>query len=328
MSESTPRLSVVLVAYGGSEDRRPALRCLSAQTVAHALECIIVAHPDSGFELRGDELARLCATTVLKSPAVTSEGEAKAAGVAAARAPLVAFTEDHCYPDREWAEVLMRTHQEGDFAAVGPAVLNANPHSRVGSGGFLLFYSPFMAPVRGEAQEVPGNQSCYRREVLMEYGDRLAKLLECETLLHWDLRARGFRLRMEPAARTYHLNYARVGPLLHEAHWVSRSFAAQRAAGWAPAKRLVYTLGSPLLPAIRLRCILAGARRASLGAGVLGRALPGLSLALCASAAGELLGYALGSRGAAQRRFRAGTRPYASLTPREVEAVNRLCPPE
>jgi hypothetical protein len=91
---------------------------------------------------------------------------------------------------------------------------------------------------------------------------------------------------------------------------------------------LVYTLGSPLLPAIRLRCILADARRASLGAGLLWRALPGLSLALCASAAGELLGYALGSRGAAQRRFRAGTRPYASLTPREQEAVNRLCSPE
>lgn len=328
MSESSPRLTVILVAYGAWEDLRSALRCLSAQTVAHTLECIIVAHSDSEFELRADEPARSFAIRVLKSPATTSEGAAKAAGVAAAQAPLVAFAEDHCYPAPEWAEVLIRAHQEGEYAAVGPAVLNANPHSRVGRGGFLLFYSPFMAPVRGEAQEVPGNQSCYRRDVLIEYGDRLAELLECETLLHWDLRARGFRMRMEPAARVYHLNYSRLRPLLHEAHWLSRSFAAQRASGWAPAKRLVYTLGSPLLPGLRLRGILANARRASLGAGELWRALPWLGLALCASAAGEMLGYALGGRGAAQHRVRTGSRPFANLTPPDLEAVNRLCPPE
>jgi hypothetical protein len=41
-----------------------------------------------------------------------------------------------------------------------------------------------------------------------------------------------------------------------------------------------------------------------------------------------MLGYALGSRGAAQHRFRTGSRPYASLTPRDLEMVNRSFPSE
>ena len=326
MSASAPQLSVVLTTRCDTQSLRLVLRCLRAQTVAPSLECIVVAHPDAGLHLSESELAGLHEGKILNVAAATSEGGGKAAGVAAARAAFIAFTEDHCYPHSTWAEALLRAHHAGDYAAVGPVVGNANWQSNVGWGGFLLFYAPFLAaPPDAQVEHLPGNQSCYRREVLLGYGERLAELLECESLLHWDLRRRGFRLRQEPAARVYHLNYARISPLLEEAHWASRAFAAQRASGWGVGKKAVYALGCPLLPAIRLRRILADVRRAALASSLVWRALPALGLALCASAAGEMLGYARGEAGARERIFRGIERPHGSLTPEVLDSVLRNC---
>ena len=50
-------------------------------------------------------------------PEMALFGRAYAAGVRTATAPLVAFTEDHCYPEPEWAEAF----SAGMPPANGPA---------------------------------------------------------------------------------------------------------------------------------------------------------------------------------------------------------------
>jgi len=324
MNSATPRLSVILTTRADSESLRLVLRCLRAQTVAPALECLVVTSSDSTLELPQEESRGLWSGRVIKLASVTSEGRGKTVGVAEAQAPLVAFTEDHCYPEPTWGEALLRAHHSGEFAAVGPVVLNANPRSPVSWGIFLVFYGPFMAPAHADAEMLPGNQSCYRREVLLEYGDRLAEMLECESLLHWDLHARGHRLRQEPLARVHHLNHSRILPLLEETCWASRTFGGLRASGWGAAKRAFYAAGSALLPAIRLRRVLAQARGVGLPGGTLRRALPTAALTLCASAAGEMLGYVAGPGRASQQVFRPECRPYAGLTPEVAASVARM----
>ena len=172
-----PRISVVVVLQCGSETFRLALARLRAQTVASALECIIVAPSRKELNLAPEELEGFFTHQILELGPLEGEGVAKAAGVAAATAPLVAFMEDHSYPEPCWAEALIEAHRRGDFAAVGPVLLNANPGSAVSWGGFLVYYGPWMAArPQQEVRHLPGNQSCYRRDVLLEYGSRLPEM--------------------------------------------------------------------------------------------------------------------------------------------------------
>ena len=128
MSAGAPLLmSVIVVAHRDSENLRLALRRLGSQTIASRMECILVVPSEEDFTSALAQLGGILHTQVVTIEPGASEGEAKAAGVAAARAPLVEFTEDHSYPAQTCAEALIQAHGDGDYAAVGPVVRNANP---------------------------------------------------------------------------------------------------------------------------------------------------------------------------------------------------------
>lgn len=66
-----------------------------------------------------------------------STAEARAAGIRQANAPVVAFVEDHSYPDPDWAERLIEAHRKL-WAAVGPVMMvNANPATMISWPIFL-----------------------------------------------------------------------------------------------------------------------------------------------------------------------------------------------
>jgi hypothetical protein len=316
-------LSVIVVAHRDSENLRLALRRLGSQTIASRIECILVVPSEQDLTSAVAPLGGIHFSQVVAIQPGTSEGEAKAAGVAAARAPLVAFMEDHSYPAHTCAETLVRAHGDGDYAAVGPVIRNANPRRGRSWGCFLAFYGTWMTvPPEGEVEHLPANQSCYRREVLLEYGPRLSGMLEAESVLHADLRARDRKLRLEPKARVYHLNYSRLVPAVSEYYLASRVFAARRAAGWPVFKRAVYTLGSPLLPLVRSLRILAEVRRAAIQPRTFLTALAPLLLILSAGAAGEMLGYSLGTGTAAERLMKFERERDAAFTSADLEAVS------
>ena len=322
-SRDDPTLSIIVVAEVHSECLRWMLERLRAQTIASELECILVTRSKGGLALAKDAAHGLHSFRVVEDGAMHDAGQAKAAGVRVAKAPLVAFVEDHSYPDPYWAEVLVKAYASAPFAAVGPVVLNANPTSHASWGCFLVYYGMYMqAQAPEQARHLPGNQSSYRKEVLLAYGPRLPEMLQAEITLHAELRARGMALHQEPGAKVFHLNYSRIGPAAREYYLASRVFAAERRRGWTTARRLVYACGSPLLPLIRVKRILAQARGAGLSARVTAGALAPAMLILCAGAAGEILGYALG-QGGATRSLMKFEREHASLfTRQDLEAIS------
>lgn len=310
-------MSVIVVTQGYSECLRWTLESVGAQTIAPELECILVTRSRGPLALAGDAARGLHSLRIVEDGAMDDFGQAKAAGVRAAQAPLVAFLEDHSWPDPGWAEALVKAYASAPLAAVGPVVRNANPTSHASWGCFLVYYGMYMqAPAPERVRHLPGNQSSYRTAVLLEYGSRLPEMLQAEIALHAELRARGMTLRQEPAAKVFHLNFARVGPAAREYYLASRVFAAQRRRPWTAARRFVYACGSPLLPLIRLKRILAQARAACLSAGVTAGALGPALVILCAGAAGEFLGYALGAGGAKAALMRL-ERDHAGLLARQ-----------
>lgn len=319
------KLSVVMLGYCSSENFLMVLDHLRSQTVSSLLELIIVTRSRKELNLALSNLEGFSNYKILETGKFESEGAAKALGVMAASAPLVAFTEDHSYPDPLWAEALINAHYKGNFAVVGPVVLNANPHSNISWGAFLVLYSPWMAAQpQEEVKHLPGNHSCYKRELLLSYGAHLSEMLEAESILQWDLFNKGHHLYQEPMARAYHLNYSRLGPILSEYYHYSRIFAANRTYGWNGIKRMLYALGSPILPMIRIRRILKDANRAQLSMGMTLRALVPLFLTLCAGSIGELSGYAFGAGKAHEGLLGVMSKHHLFYAPRDLQAVSKL----
>jgi hypothetical protein len=187
---------------------------------------------------------------------------------------------------------------------VGPAILNANPQNSISWADLLMGYGPWIEPApAGEVDFLPGHNSSYKRELLLQYGPALDAMLEAETVLHWDLRAKGHRLYLEPAAQTAHTNFSLASSWLNACFHSGRTFAATRAqqGGWSWLRRLAYAGGSPLIPLVRLWRILCDLSRPGrpLGLGI--RVAPQLLLGLSVDGLGQMVGYAFGAGAARQR---------------------------
>lgn len=289
-----PLMSVVVVTPDGFRSIRRTVGCLARQTVGEWLELIVVGPAGERLLPESGELDGLGFARAVELARIDRTGQARAAGARAARAPVIAFVEEHAYPASDWAQWLLEAFEEG-WAAVGPRVSNANPGTRTARADFQISYGRWAHAPGGDSDDLPGHNSAYRREVLLAYGDRLADVLQAETLLHWDMRLRGQRLGFEPRARLEHASVGRLRPWVVKRLLTGRLFAGRRSARWSRRRRAGYVLGSALIPLVRWR-------RARAQGALADRALALAGLGL--EAVGEALGYAAGAGSAESRLLR------------------------
>jgi len=295
-----PRMSVVTVTPDGSDRVRRVLAALSKQTARDSLEIVIVAPSRSRLAHTEGDLAGFFRYRIVEAGPIRSTGAAIAAGIRAASAPVVAYAEEHSYPNARWAETLLEEHAHPCAAAAG-AIENENPASRTSWADLFANFGPWVAPTAGGAREtLPSHHTSYKASALLEYGPRLGAMLECEGILHLDLRRRGFELRLRPEAASRHVNVSRLGPFLRAALHGGRIYGAARAR-WSAFRKLVFLAASPLLSIVLLR-----RRVASVRASGRGDLLPGILPLLLAhgvaQVAGEILGLVSGPGDAALRR--------------------------
>jgi hypothetical protein len=316
-------MSVVVVTPDDFETVRRTVRHLVAQTARERLELVLVAPSLARLGPDPDLLAAFPRVELVEIGPLPAVPPARAAGVRRASAPLVALVEDHSYPRPGWAEALIAAHR-GPWAAVGPAMGNANPASPLGWANLLIDYGPWLDPAAaGPHDHLPGHNSSYKRALLLPHDAFLETLLEAESVLHWELRARGHRLYLESAAVSDHLNATLLGASLALRFHGGRQFAAARAreGRWTPLRRLLYGGGAPLIPLVRLRRLLDEMRRRPWGPALLPRVLPPLMVLLAADAAGELVGYVWGGGDVVRRMVPFEVHRERLLDARERRAV-------
>jgi hypothetical protein len=295
LSTAAPDLSVVLVTDSLRTSART-LRHLRAQTAAGRLELLLIVERGTPVDLEDRALAGFWGVQLVEVDSIDSHASAREPGIRVARAPVVALAENHAYHAPGWAEGLIAAHR-APWVAVGPGVSNANPSYAVSWANFLLDYGPWFEPDQGrELEDLPGHNSSYKRELLCSYDSkRLRELLESETFLHADLRSRGHRLWLEPAARIGHVNVSGPSAWFRERVAGGQRFAGARSARWSWLRRLGFVAGSPLIPLVRLVRIVPIWRRAATRHRLPRWLLPALLFSLTASALGELRGYLTGS---------------------------------
>ena len=317
-------LSVAIVIGAQRQRATKCLQALSIQTAADRLEVILVdTRPEMGSVWREhDGAAPWAGQPLVLSGAGLSYGQARARAVGAAHAELIAFLEDHCYPDPGWAQALVSAYA-GGAAAAGYAVGNANPDSLVSQIVHLATYGEWEAPVGGPVSSLPGGNVSYRRDVLRDLGPELADLLTTDFNLHNRLLASQLRLVMAPAARVSHESEERYLDALRTCFVYSRALAATRASldHWSARTRVVVAAKDLLgAPAARLARLLRARSRSQWNALRFAALLPAIIVVFIASAIGEAAGYLFGEGASAEQllycevdapRDRGGSRPRA-----------------
>jgi hypothetical protein len=298
-----PELSVLLVTPGRYDIIRKTIHHLRGQTIRDRIEVVIAAPSLNALQLERAALDGFFGHTVVEVGPIERLADAKVATIRKARAAVVAFTEDHCFPDRGWAEALVAAHRQG-WAGVGPVIRNANPSTMVSWAGLFLHFGRWLEPARaGSVEQLPWHNGSFKRDLLLGYGDELPRFLAVEVFLHRDLLAKGHRLYLEPSATTSHVNISRWGPWMRHAFVGGRLFGATRASRerWSPARRLLHIMGAPLVPVVRLRRALRDMRRSGERQRLLPNAIGAVAAGLVGHALGEAAGYALGVADAEHR---------------------------
>jgi Glycosyl transferase family 2 len=253
MARRNPLLAVVLVV-GDPATRRGLERTMHSirhQCLIDRMEVLIVDCSAPGTPaLKGSEHPSV--RTIQLPRDRTTMAQARAEGVRRARSPLIAFLDEHSFALAGWAETLVEAHR-GPWAAVGGEIYNLSSARGFADPIYLMGHGPWLPPAeRGEVNLLPSHDTCYKREVLLGYGDDLPDLLMAEPVMMWRLRADGYRLFLEPNVKSMH-GYT-VNPLTWVAFFSwSRclGYARARYLGWPTSRKLGHALLAPVLPWIR-----------------------------------------------------------------------------
>ena len=319
---SSPRMSAILVSPEGVAATEGTVRHLAAQSAASEIELVLVTpEPDAAalydLDLDLDRFAGIRTA----SAAGRSNAAGYVAGIHAATADVVVICEDHSYPEPDWAQSLLDGYGP-DVAAVGPVLLCGNPRTAVSFADFMLGFGTWLAPrPSADVEQLPGHSSSYRRDILLGYEPELEGWMEAESVLHWDLRRRGYRLHLAGGAVTHHFNLSRLAPWLQATFLQSRTFAGRRVADKGPLRRLAWVCAVPLIPLVRMRRVLRDVRRATVTP-PMSRLLPAVVVALLVSALGEATGYAAGTGSAPELMHNYEILRHRHLTQRDREEMD------
>lgn len=308
MEALEPEASVVVLSHFGGRLLERSLASLDAQQGLAGLEVLIVACTEDS------ESAERYGARVVSRGSLIDLPERAMRAFDLCRGPYVLVLEDHAAVPVDWARRLIDSHVAGR-AAVGGSVTLEAPASTT---EWALYYSDFHpylpAPRSGPASTLTVGNVSYRREALREIHDVLSSGY-LEGPAHEALAERLGELWLDAGCAVTTVPRGPFLAALGEQSQLGRHFASVRIRFWGPAKRWLYALASPLLPAVFL------ARMARHAAGAPGvrisfiRSLPALLLLTLAWSWGELLGYVSGSP---PRQIRLATRRATDGPVREL----------
>ena len=294
-AQDAPALSVILCTSGTFEAIEATVRHLDNQTAREQIELLIAAPEAARVRPLEERLARLHSWRIVEVGPFRTLAEVKAKALPFASAPVIAFAEDHCFPEPGWGRALIDAHRDG-WTVVAPEMVNANPGLLSWANLFMHFGGSVEPGARHEvAMPAASHNTSYGRDALLGVHAELASLMNCELFLNERLRSSGHKCLVEPAARTRHVNLSRVRPWLSHHLIGGRLYGATRAklGNWSPLRRLIYIGGSPLIPPLRLIRVRREIRRTT-HASLFPKLLPALVAGLVVNALGEAMGYLLG----------------------------------
>jgi hypothetical protein len=294
---SLPSLTVISIAGNAGWRTSRLLAALAGQSIASEIEVVIISLAS------GDSPGIACAAgldvIVVRHPNGSDWGRARAEGVRRARAPIVAFLEDHTIPVPDWAEQVRNgfANCDASITAISYAFTNGSPDSYFYRSVFMAEYGALAHPLpEGKPPASTANNIAYRRDALLAHGPDLDALLEMDFFLQKAMKE-DFRIVTAPRALVAHETNTHLRDLIPGHFLFAQLFASRRVRHehWSVLKRLAVTPIVPIVvPLLRLkRLFQALAGRPQLRDAVAG--LPVILALYVSGALGETLGLLRGS---------------------------------
>lgn len=294
MTDSQPLLSVILAT--DTLDRvSTVLQSIASQTIAARIEIVLVMTTKPDEEILESLTNGIHSTQIINVPSIVPLAKARAQGVRVARSPFLFIAETHAYPDPDLAEKLIAALSDKWSVAV-PGFRNANPNSGLSWAGFLNDYGAWSDTLSGgEIDRSPSHDAAFRRDVLLEFGDRLDNALTFGDELHVTLRQRGQRCYFESSARIQHVNIDKFQAFARERYLSGVLIGGYRSERWSLLRRIAYAGGSPLIPIVVLSRVYRGVREVGRREALPAGTIPSLVLGAVFKAVGEARGYLFGA---------------------------------
>lgn len=299
MSEAVFNISVVL-ATDTLKTIRAVIERLRRQTVKEQIELVLVAPHRADIEEVLRHREEFAAIQLVEDP-LDDLADARAVGIRAATAPFVFIGETHSYPRPNFFEETLKAFAQG-WDAVVPSFGNANPKGVLSWAGLLSDYGAWAEGTAArQIEHGPFYNASFRRDALLEFGDRLSEVY-LRGLGFWpSLMERGKRAATWPAAVIDHVNVSQPGHWMHERYLAGLLIAGQRVLTFPWWKRLVYIGGAFLLPPLLLSRMLPGLVRTVRAKGLPLAVVPTAAAGFVIAGFGEWVGYIFGSSEAARR---------------------------
>ena len=289
---ASPTISIVIASKVGESFIDRCLVSIKAEADKYGAETIIVTPenaPDAERIGREYPWVKLVA-----APGVHEVPALRARGVKESKGDLIFVIEEHCDAGPDWIERGIAAHQQGNFAAVGGPIFDAEYDAASDWTTYFIEYNSAMPPFpKGEIDLLNDANIAYRRDVLMDHLD----LLDAgywPMALHPTLAEKGAKFYMDPEMVVRHLGPWDYGYYLGQRYLFSRAFAGVRARAESLPKRIIYLLIAPLIPFVLLLRI---ARTVSAKGQHMGRfikTIPWVFPALVVYVVGEWMGYLFG----------------------------------
>jgi hypothetical protein len=219
----------------------------------------------------------------------------RAAGLAAATAPLVAILEDRGVPRAEWARTLIQLHARLPNAVIGGAIENGRDRL-LNWAVYFCDFGRYQLPFAGGPRAYVSDVNISYKRPALEAVRELWRERYHETTVHWALQRKGEELYLDPSPVVDQMRDSlRLGSMLRERIGWGRLFAYTRAREVTPGRRALLAASAPLLPIILFLRLAAHQWRTRRTMGRFILAAPLVAGLLAGWAAGECIGYLAGS---------------------------------
>ncbi len=205
MQNAYIKLSVVVAAHNGSCELSNCLTGILEQQIPSdylkKIEIIIVGnHIDNSAEILRKKYSNL---KVLKYQNPRSVPYLRSWGIREANGDIIALTEDHCVPAKNWFSTILSSHNSENIV-VGGAIENAAKESITDWAVYFFEYSTYMNPIRpGCVKQLPGSNVSYSRKAVNIFEDVLEKEV-WDSIWHEQLVKKSVHLTANPKMIVYH----------------------------------------------------------------------------------------------------------------------------
>jgi glycosyltransferase involved in cell wall biosynthesis len=230
-----PEITVVVPTRDRPAGLRRCLARLAAQTVADRIEIVVVDDGSEDVDPVAAAVAAVPGARLVRQPR-RGPGAARNAGVRAARAPIVCFTDDDCEPAPGWAEALAEALRAGADVAAGDTEPGGSANRYVVASQLVTNFVARHASVPFAASNNLGSTARLLRELPFDeaYPDAAGEDRDwCERLA-----AEGHRIERRPDATVaHHQELTAAGFLRQQARYGRGAYRYHRRGPRRPLER-------------------------------------------------------------------------------------------